>query len=166
MIHTASLLHDDVIDLALQRRGLNSVNKEYGNKMAILAGNILMCLIIVLTFTGDFLLARASLALARLRNVEVVELLSTVIANLVEGEFMQLRNSSGAFPSQFPSSYSPSRIELDPRFGYYLQKTYLKTASLIAKSCHASTILSNCNPTIQLAAFNYGRNVGIAFQVT
>lgn len=42
MIHTASLLHDDVIDLALQRRGLNSVNKEYGNKMAILAGNILM----------------------------------------------------------------------------------------------------------------------------
>lgn len=38
MIHTASLLHDDVIDSALQRRGMDSVNKEYGNKMAILAG--------------------------------------------------------------------------------------------------------------------------------
>ena len=40
MIHTASLLHDDVIDAALQRRGMDSVNKEYGNKMAILAGEL------------------------------------------------------------------------------------------------------------------------------
>ena len=77
MIHTASLLHDDVIDLSLTRRSQPSANAEYGNKMAILA--------------GDFLLARASLALARLQNVQVVELLATVISNLVEGEFMQLR---------------------------------------------------------------------------
>ena len=54
MIHTASLFHDDVIDKADSRRGVESVNRAYGNKLAILA--------------GDFLLARASVALARLRN--------------------------------------------------------------------------------------------------
>jgi hypothetical protein len=57
MIHTASLLHDDVIDMADTRRGMNSVNFVFGNKLAILA--------------GDFLLARASVSLARLRNLDV-----------------------------------------------------------------------------------------------
>ena len=79
MIHTASLLHDDVIDTAALRRSVQSVNSKFGDKLAILA--------------GDYLLATASVALARLRNVEVVELLATVIANLVEGEFMQLRRN-------------------------------------------------------------------------
>eukprot|EP00968_Pinguiococcus_pyrenoidosus_P024419 scaffold4645_cov95-Pinguiococcus_pyrenoidosus.AAC.1 len=63
MIHTASLFHDDVIDKADTRRGAPSVNRVFGNKMAILA--------------GDFLLARASISLARLRNLEAVELVST-----------------------------------------------------------------------------------------
>ena len=57
MIHTASLLHDDVIDMADTRRGMKSVNFVFGNKLAILA--------------GDFLLARASVSLARLRNLDV-----------------------------------------------------------------------------------------------
>ena len=57
MIHTASLLHDDVIDVADTRRGVRSVNFVFGNKLAILA--------------GDFLLARASVSLARLRNLDV-----------------------------------------------------------------------------------------------
>ncbi|CAG8848637.1 9377_t:CDS:1, partial [Racocetra persica] len=78
MIHTASLLHDDVIDNSQMRRNEISANSNFGNKMAILA--------------GDFLLARASIALARLRNPEVIELIATIIANLVEGEFMQLKN--------------------------------------------------------------------------
>ena len=59
------------------RRGVKALNSVHGNKLAILA--------------GDFLLSRASLNLARLRNVEVIELLSTVIAHLVEGEIMQSR---------------------------------------------------------------------------
>lgn len=110
LIHTASLLHDDVIDHSISRRGSPSANLEFGNKMAVLA--------------GDFLLGRASVALARLRNAEVVELLATVIANLVEGEFMQLKNTE--------------RDERNPQWSeetvtYYLQKTYLKTASLISK---------------------------------
>lgn len=80
LIHTASLLHDDVIDNAVTRRGSNSANTQFGNKMAVLA--------------GDFLLGRASVALARLRDPEVTELMGTVIANLVEGEFMQLKNTA------------------------------------------------------------------------
>ncbi|KOS17772.1 putative hexaprenyl pyrophosphate synthase [Escovopsis weberi] len=142
LIHTASLLHDDVIDHSTARRGAPSANLEFGNKMAILA--------------GDFLLGRASVALARLRNVEVVELLATVMANLVEGEFMQLKNTQ--------------RDERNPRWSedtisYYLQKTYLKTASLISNSCRAAAVLGNSDSATVEAAYSYGRNLGLAFQL-
>ena len=76
MIHVASLLHDDVIDNAETRRGLKALNSAMGNKIAILA--------------GDFLLARASVSLASLRNTEVIELLSQVIEHLVSGEILQV----------------------------------------------------------------------------
>ncbi|PGG97189.1 hexaprenyl-diphosphate synthase [Blastomyces parvus] len=142
LIHTASLLHDDVIDNAVTRRSAVSANLEFGNKMAVLA--------------GDFLLGRASVALARLRDPEVIELLSTVIANLIEGEFMQLKNTE--------------RDELNPCFTeqtitYYLQKTYLKSASLISKSCRAAALLGHSSPQIVEAAYSYGRNLGLAFQL-
>jgi hexaprenyl-diphosphate synthase len=142
LIHTASLLHDDVIDHSVSRRGSPSANLEFGNKMAVLA--------------GDFLLGRASVALARLRHVEVVELLATVIANLVEGEFMQLKNTE--------------RDERSPKYSeetlsYYLQKTYLKTASLISKSCRAAALLGNADASTVDAAYSYGRNLGLAFQL-
>lgn len=152
MIHTASLLHDDVIDVSMTRRNAATANAEFGNKMAVLA--------------GDFLLARASLALARLRNLEVVELLATVISNLVEGEFMQLRNSaleSSGSRWVFPKN---AVITVDAkRFEYYMEKTYMKTASLIAKSCQAVTVLGGCTSEISDAAYSYGKNIGIAFQV-
>lgn len=142
LIHTASLLHDDVIDHSVSRRGSPSANLEFGNKMAVLA--------------GDFLLGRASVALARLRNAEVIELLATVIANLVEGEFMQLKNTA--------------RDESNPRWSedalaYYLQKTYLKTASLISKSCRAAALLGGADAHSVEAAYAYGRNLGLAFQL-
>ena len=142
LIHTASLLHDDVIDTSTTRRGSPSANTQFGNKMAVLA--------------GDFLLGRASVALARLRDPEVIELLATVIANLVEGEFMQLKNTAIG--------------EANPRWSeetisYYLQKTYLKSASLISKSCRAAALLGECAPSIVEAAYAYGRNLGLAFQL-
>lgn len=142
LIHTASLLHDDVIDHSESRRGAPSANLEFGNKMAVLA--------------GDFLLGRASVALARLRHAEVVELLATVIANLVEGEFMQLKNTA--------------RDEKNPKWSeetltYYLQKTYLKTASLISKSCRASALLGGADAATVDAAYLYGKNLGLAFQL-
>ncbi|OXV10718.1 hypothetical protein Egran_01521 [Elaphomyces granulatus] len=142
LIHTASLLHDDVIDSAITRRSTTSANLQFGNKMAVLA--------------GDFLLGRASVALARLRNPEVTELLSTVVANLVEGEFMQLKNTA---------QDEPNPMFTEDTITYYLQKTYLKSASLISKSCRAAAVLSNSTPEIVDAAYAYGRNLGLAFQL-
>lgn len=111
MIHTASLFHDDVIDKATTRRGSSSVNQVFGNKLAILG--------------GDFLLSRASVALARLRNTEVIELLSTVIEHLVKGEIMQMKTSTTG----------NSALE------YYLRKNFYKTASLMGHSCLAAAVL-------------------------
>ncbi|KAF9996027.1 coq1 putative hexaprenyl diphosphate synthase [Entomortierella chlamydospora] len=143
MIHTASLLHDDVIDMADTRRNLLSANESFGNKMAVLG--------------GDFLLARASIALARLRNHEVTELISTVIANLVEGEFMQLRNGQ-------VENGKNSRGKMTT-FEYYMEKTYMKTASLISKSCRSSAVLGGASDEVCDIAYTYGKNIGLAFQL-
>ncbi|THC93341.1 hypothetical protein EYZ11_007167 [Aspergillus tanneri] len=142
LIHTASLLHDDVIDNAITRRSSSSANLQFGNKMAVLA--------------GDFLLGRASVALARLRDPEVTELLATVIANLVEGEFMQLKNTAAD---------EKNPVFTDETISYYLQKTYLKTGSLISKSCRAAALLGDSVPEVVEAAYSYGRNLGLAFQL-
>ncbi len=142
LIHTASLLHDDVIDHSISRRSAPSANIEFGNKMAVLA--------------GDFLLGRASVALARLRDPEVTELLATVIANLVEGEFMQLKNTARD---------EKNPVWTEDTLSYYLQKTYLKSASLISKSCRAAAILGGSTPDVVEAAYLYGKNLGLAFQL-
>lgn len=145
MIHVASLLHDDVIDTSDLRRGRPSAPSEFGNKLSILS--------------GDFLLGRASVALARLGSREVVELLATVIANLVEGEVMQLKATSE--PEKTPSRKG---------FEEYMRKTYLKTASLMAKSARAAVILGGSGrgeaEWVKEVAYGYGRNLGIAFQVS
>lgn len=142
LIHTASLLHDDVIDNSISRRSAPSANIAYGNKMAVLA--------------GDFMLGRASVALARLRDPEVTELLATVIANLVEGEFMQLRNTA---------KEERNPVWSEDTVSYYLQKTYLKSASLISKSCRAAALLGESRPEVVEAAYQYGKNLGLAFQL-
>lgn len=142
LIHTASLLHDDVIDNSIARRSSPSANVSFGNKMAVLA--------------GDFLLGRASVALARLRDEEVIELMATVIANLVEGEFMQLKNTA-------LDEANPTWTE--DALSYYLQKTYLKSASLISKSCRSTALLGQSSPEVVEAAYSYGRNLGLAFQL-
>jgi len=135
MIHTASLLHDDVLDLADTRRGRPTAHINFGNKVAILA--------------GDFLLARSSLALARLRDVEVIEMLSTVIEHLVKGEIMQMKDNWE----------SVSSME------HYMKKTFYKTGSLVANSCKASAILGGSSPETAEIAYEYGRHVGLAFQL-
>lgn len=151
MIHVASLLHDDVIDMSDTRRSAPSSPSLFGNKLTILA--------------GDFLLARASLALSRLGSREVVELVASVLANLVEGEVMQMKGNS-------PGAKLGKRLTPEV-FDHYMKKTYLKTASLIAKSTRATTILGGCGTRqgwaegerVKDVAYAYGRNVGIAFQV-
>ncbi|XP_078272197.1 all trans-polyprenyl-diphosphate synthase PDSS1 isoform X2 [Rhinoraja longicauda] len=135
MIHTASLVHDDVIDGSETRRGKITVNKIWGERKAILA--------------GDFVLSSASMALARLGNNTVVSIFTRAIEDLVRGEFMQLG----------------SKENENERFVHYLEKTFKKTASLIANSCKAVSILGNCNSEVQEIAYQYGRNLGIAFQL-
>lgn len=136
MIHTASLFHDDVIDLADARRGAPSANRAYGDKLAILA--------------GDFLLARASVGLARLRCLEVVELMSTVIEHLVKGEVMQMRG--GHLKDCGPLEY-------------YFHKNYYKTGSLMSNSCRSAAVLGGHSPEVQDIAFAYGKHLGLAFQL-
>ncbi len=180
MIHTASLLHDDVIDHSDTRRGRPTGNVAFTNKMAVLA--------------GDFLLGRASVAIARIRNPEVIELLSTTIANLVEGEFMQLKNTvvggeqggptmvTDAIDVKASTVVTVSKEEMvaakavpklvmnhdenvAAAFEYYIHKTYLKTASLMSKSCRAAAVLSGSRENVVDASYEFGRNLGLCFQV-
>ncbi|XP_042204143.1 all trans-polyprenyl-diphosphate synthase PDSS1-like [Homarus americanus] len=135
MIHTASLVHDDVLDASDTRRGKPSVNSLYGQRKAVMA--------------GDYILSVASTMLARIRNEEVIVVLSQVLADLVQGEFMQLG----------------SKENENERFAHYLKKTFKKTASLLAYSCKSVALLSGADENLQEVAFQYGRNVGIAFQL-
>jgi geranyl diphosphate synthase len=135
MLHTASLLHDDVLDDAELRRGAPSANALFGNKAAILG--------------GDYLLSRASVELARLKDVEVVELMATVLEHLVKGEVLQ---------SHLQSAKS-SLLDL------YLCKTFYKTASLLSNSCQSAVVLTGHGKEIQDIVFEYGRHLGILFQV-
>ena len=136
MIHTASLFHDDVIDGADTRRGAPAVHRVFGNKMAILA--------------GDYLLARASIYLARLRDVEVVETMSTIIEHLVRGEVMQSNGTGDVY---------------NERMVYYLRKNFYKTGSLMANSCKSAALLGGYDDSVVNAAYCYGKHVGSAFQL-
>ncbi|MEH2324729.1 MAG: solanesyl diphosphate synthase [Nostoc sp.] len=135
MIHTASLVHDDVVDESDVRRGVPTVHSLFGNRIAILA--------------GDFLFAQSSWYLANLDNLEVVKLLSEVIMDLATGEIQQGLN-------RFDASIS---IET------YIEKSYYKTASLIANSSKAAGLLSEVSRETVEHLYSYGRHFGIAFQI-
>jgi len=150
MIHVASLLHDDVIDRSPLRRGAPSAPAAFGNKLTVLA--------------GDFLLGRTSAALSRLGESEVVELIASVIANLVEGEILQLKAVHG---EDLGLEGGHNVTVGKDNWNIYLQKSYLKTASLMAKGARAAVVLGGCKEgeIWKEVAYAYGRNVGIAFQL-
>ncbi|MEO1144483.1 MAG: solanesyl diphosphate synthase [Cyanobacteria bacterium J06638_22] len=135
MIHTASLVHDDVVDESELRRGVPTVHASFGNRIAVLA--------------GDFLFAQSSWYLANLDNLEVVKLLSQVIMDLAEGEIQQGLN----------------RFDAGLSIEAYLEKSYYKTASLIANSCKAAGVLSEVPEAMAMNLYNYGRHLGLAFQI-
>ncbi len=134
IIHVASLIHDDIIDESDTRRGVPSLNGAMGNKVAVLA--------------GDFLLGRASLNLARLGHIEVVEAISTVIEHLAHGEILQMAGKG---------KYD---------FDYYMRTIFFKTSSLIAYSCLSSALMSGASAKTIEAAFRFGKHIGIAYQLT
>jgi all-trans-nonaprenyl-diphosphate synthase len=135
MIHTASLVHDDVVDTADTRRGVPTVHSLFDNRIAVLA--------------GDFLFAQSSWYLANLDNLEVVKLLSQVIMDLAEGEIQQGLNA----------------FETDFSIEAYLEKSYYKTASLLANSAKAAGLLSDAPLATCEQLYTYGRNLGLAFQI-
>ena len=137
MIHVASLIHDDVLDEADTRRGGEAIHKLYSNKVAVLA--------------GDYLLARASLLLARLENTAVVQLMATALESLVAGEIMQLKSSA------------ESLLEMET----YLRKSYYKTASLIAYACRSTAMLGGhaYASTVATACEEFGFHMGLAYQI-
>jgi all-trans-nonaprenyl-diphosphate synthase len=135
MIHTASLVHDDVVDESELRRGIPTVHSSFGNRIAVLA--------------GDFLFAQSSWYLANLDNLEVVKLLSQVIMDLAEGEIRQGLN----------------RFDTGLSLEAYLEKSYYKTASLIANSSKAAAVLSEMPDSAANDFYQYGRHLGLAFQI-
>lgn len=135
MIHTASLVHDDVVDEADLRRNVATVNHLFGNKIAVLA--------------GDFLFAQSSWYLANLDNLQVVKLLSEVIRDFAEGEILQGLN----------------QFDIDASIDAYLDKSYYKTASLMANSAKAAAVLSDATSEVAGQLYSYGRNLGLAFQI-
>ena len=135
MIHTASLVHDDVVDEADLRRNVETVNSLFDNKIAVLA--------------GDFLFAQSSWYLANLDNLQVVKLLSEVIRDFAEGEILQGLN----------------RFDIDASIDSYLDKSYYKTASLMANSAKAAAVLSDSSVDVAQSLYDYGRNLGLAFQI-
>jgi all-trans-nonaprenyl-diphosphate synthase len=135
MIHTASLVHDDVVDESDMRRGVPTVHSLFGNRIAVLA--------------GDFLFAQSSWYLANLNNLDVVKLLSEVIMDLASGEIQQGLN----------------RFDTNTSIETYLKKSYYKTASLIANSSKAAGLLSDVSQETAEHLYGYGRNLGLAFQI-
>jgi len=136
MIHTASLLHDDILDHAVTRRGKPSVNSNWDARKS--------------TFAGDYILAVGSRLMAEIESAEVTVVLSQVLADLVQGEFQQLETKED---------------EGQERFEHYLTKSFNKTASLMAHSCQANALLAGVDQQLVRDAFLYGRNIGVAFQL-
>ncbi|XP_059081271.1 all trans-polyprenyl-diphosphate synthase PDSS1-like isoform X2 [Tigriopus californicus] len=142
MYHTASLMHDDVLDHAEVRRGRPSVNSLWGELSSIRGGN--------------FAVGLASSEVAKLKNDEVLYCMSKILESLVIGELQQM-------------SASHKGNNSDARFQRYLAKTFNKTASLMAYSCQSAAILAECKAgqdrQLSTMAYNYGKDMGIAFQL-
>jgi octaprenyl-diphosphate synthase len=134
-IHTATLLHDDVVDGSLQRRGYATANTLFGNAASVLV--------------GDFLYSRAFQMMASLKRLEVMDILSETTNTIAEGEVLQL-------------SY---RHQPDLTEAEYFKVIRCKTAALFQASTELGAVLTPTAPVIRAALAAYGHHVGIAFQL-
>ena len=135
-IHTATLLHDDVVDDADIRRGLRTAQKIWGNQISILV--------------GDYLYSKAICEIVDFQNQGINEVLAEACKKMAEGEVLQLQYNG-----------NPSMPEAD-----YFKIVEHKTASLIAAACRMGAILADASDTQQDALFQFGQHLGVAFQVT
>ncbi|CAN5491560.1 polyprenyl synthetase family protein [soil metagenome] len=142
LVHLSTLYHDDVIDAAETRRGTPSTHVKWSNTVAIL--------------TGDFLLARAS-ELSSSLGVEVTRIMSRTIAELCEGQILEVQGSLEA------AQHGATR--LIPTRQHYLDVIDGKTASLIRASCRLGALLSGQGPGAVEALTRFGHHLGYAFQL-
>jgi octaprenyl-diphosphate synthase len=134
-IHTATLLHDDVVDASSLRRGKLAANVVWGNKPSILV--------------GDFLLSRAFQLMVETGDLRVLNILSGASAVIAEGEVLQLRSANNL-----------ATTEAD-----YLLIVGAKTAALFAASAESGATIANADPAHIAAFRAFGQNLGVAFQL-
>ena len=135
LIHSATLLHDDVIDESNLRRGVKTTNSIWGNQSSILV--------------GDYLLSRCFEMMVEDGDLEVLKLLSSTSAKIAQGEVLQLQHKG----------------EADLLEETYIEIINLKTASLFSAAAKTGACLSGSSEKEKKALESYGRNLGLAFQI-
>jgi octaprenyl-diphosphate synthase len=135
-IHTATLLHDDVVDESDLRRGKKTANALFGNAASVLV--------------GDFLYTRSFQMMADLQNLKVMDVLSNATNVIAEGEVLQLMNCN-----------DPDTTEKS-----YMDVIYFKTAKLFEAATQLVAVLGEQSEAIENALLNYGKFLGTAFQLT
>lgn len=134
-IHTATLLHDDVVDESTMRRGKETANAVFGNQASVLV--------------GDFLYTRSFQMMVSLKRMRVMEILSNATNVIAEGEVLQLMNCND------PETSEES----------YMQVIYSKTARLFEAATLLAAVLTDQSTEIELAMQDYGKYLGTAFQL-
>ncbi|OGU00892.1 MAG: octaprenyl diphosphate synthase [Geobacteraceae bacterium GWC2_48_7] len=134
-IHTATLLHDDVVDSATLRRGLASANTLWGNEASVLV--------------GDFLFSKSFSLMVAVGSLDILRVLSGATTIIAEGEVMQLLSTG----------------ELDLTEERYISVVRAKTAILMSAACESGAILGSASSEKQRAMASFGMDLGIAFQL-
>lgn len=135
LLHTATLVHDDVVDDANMRRGYFSINALWKNKIAVLV--------------GDYLLSKGLLLSVQHKEFEVLEIVSTAVKEMSEGELLQIEKTR----------------KLDIQEDIYFEIIRSKTASLLASSCAAGAYSATQNNNIAEQFRLFGEYLGISFQI-
>ena len=134
-IHTATLLHDDVVDSSKRRRGQDSANTVFGNQASVLV--------------GDFLYSRAFQMIVDIGDMRITRILADATNTIAAGEVMQLM-----------SVHDPDTTEKD-----YRQVIYRKTARLFEAGAQIATVLARQDTETETSMIDYGRHLGTAFQL-
>lgn len=135
LIHSATLLHDDVVDNSQVRRGKKTANNLHDNKASILV--------------GDYLFSVAFQLMTKTKNIEVLNLLAQASSIMADGEVMQLENSN----------------DINLTLEKYCEIIFGKTAILFSASCEAGALINNASNQKVLALREFGKNLGIIFQI-
>jgi octaprenyl-diphosphate synthase len=134
-IHTATLLHDDVVDESARRRGRETANEAFGNPASVLV--------------GDFLYSRAFQMMAALDSAAIIRVMADATNTIAAGEVMQLMNSG-----------DPDTTEIR-----YMEVIYRKTARLFEAGAQIAAIVAKAPAPLEAALACYGKHLGIAFQL-